>query len=79
MAQVGRYLGLRGSCPYVAVIVFESAEEWKEILQTYPTQNTEILNTRQTSLPAVFVPREDLNHEIENALDVLKRNNLMEF
>ena len=27
----------------------------------------------------LLVPREDLNHEIENALDVLKRNNLMEF
>ncbi|MBU4121754.1 MAG: ImmA/IrrE family metallo-endopeptidase [Proteobacteria bacterium] len=27
----------------------------------------------------LLVPREDLNHEVENTLDVLKRNNLMEF
>jgi Zn-dependent peptidase ImmA (M78 family) len=27
----------------------------------------------------LLVPREDLNHEIGNALDVLKRNNMMEF
>jgi len=63
-----------------AVIVFESAEEWKEILQSL--SDTEYRNFEYQAnefAGRLLVPREDLNHEIENALDVLKRNNLMEF
>jgi len=63
-----------------AVIVFESAEEWKEILQSLP--DTEYRNFEYQAnefAGRLLVPREDLNHEIGNALDVLKRNNLMEF
>ncbi|MBU0651345.1 MAG: ImmA/IrrE family metallo-endopeptidase [Proteobacteria bacterium] len=63
-----------------AVIVFESAEEWKVILQNL--SDTEYRNFEYQAnefAGRLLVPREDLNHEIENALDVLKRNNLMEF
>jgi len=62
------------------VIVFESAEEWKRILPSLP--ETEYRNFEYQAnefAGRLLVPREDLNHEIENALDVLKRNNLMEF
>jgi len=49
-----------------AVIVFESAEEWKEILQSL--SDTEYRNFEYQAnefAGRLLVPREDLNHEIE--------------
>jgi len=63
-----------------AVAVFESTEEWKQILQSLPETEYRNFEYQVNEFAGrLLVPREDLNHEVENTLDVLKRNNLMEF
>jgi len=64
---------------FYSMIVFESAEEWKEILLNLP--DTEYRNFEYQAnefAGRLLVPREDLVHEIENALKLLEQNNMLE-
>ena len=62
---------------FYAMIVFESAEEWKEILLSLPDTEYRYFEYQANEFAGrLLVPREDLVHEIENALKLLELNNM---
>lgn len=65
---------------FYAMIVFESAEEWKEILLSLPDTEYRFFEYQANEFAGrLLVPREDLVHEIENALKLLELNNMLEY
>lgn len=65
---------------FYAMIVFESAEEWKEILLSLPDTEYRYFEYQANEFAGrLLVPREDLVHEIENALELLELNNMLEY
>ena len=59
---------------------FESAEEWKEILQGMPDVEYRSFEYQANEFAGrLLVPREDLIHEIEKSVETLKRNNMLEY
>ena len=65
---------------FYAMIVFESAEEWKEILLSLPDTEYRYFEYQANEFAGrLLVPREDLVHEIENALKLLELNNMLEY
>jgi Zn-dependent peptidase ImmA (M78 family) len=65
---------------YYATVVFDSAEEWKEILLSLPDTDYRYFEYQANEFAGrLLVPREDLIHEIGNALELLKRNNMLEY
>ena len=62
---------------FYAMIVFESAEEWKDILLSLPDTEYRYFEYQANEFAGrLLVPREDLVHEIENALKLLELNNM---
>ncbi|MBU4315572.1 ImmA/IrrE family metallo-endopeptidase [Patescibacteria group bacterium] len=65
---------------FYAMIVFESAAEWKEILLSLPDTEYRYFEYQANEFAGrLLVPREDLVHEIENALKLLELNNMLEY
>ena len=65
---------------FYAMIVFESAEEWKEILLSLPDTEYRYFEYQANEFAGrLLVPREDLVHEIENALKLLELNSMLEY
>ena len=65
---------------FYARVVFESAEEWKEILLSLPDTDYRYFEYQANEFAGrLLVPREDLIHETDNAVAVLKRNNMLEY
>lgn len=63
-----------------AVIVFESAEEWKEILLSLPDTEYRYFEYQANEFAGrLLVPRKDLVQEIEKSVETLKRNNMLEY
>ncbi len=59
--------------------VFESAVEWKDILLNLPDADYKYFEYQANEFAGrLLVPRDCLIHEIENALDTLRSNNLLE-
>jgi Zn-dependent peptidase ImmA (M78 family) len=59
---------------------FESADEWKEILQGMPDVEYRSFEYQANEFAGrLLVPREDLIHEIEKSVETLKRNNMLEY
>jgi Zn-dependent peptidase ImmA (M78 family) len=62
------------------MIVFESAEEWENILLSLPDTEYGFFEYQANEFAGrLLVPREDLVHEIENALKLLELNNMLEY
>ena len=65
---------------FYAMIVFESAEEWKDILLSLPDTEYGFFEYQANEFAGrLLVPREDLVHEIENSLKLLELNNMLEY
>ena len=65
---------------FYATAVFESAEEWKEILLSLPDTDYRYFEYQANEFAGrLLVPREDLIHEVDNAVEVLKRNDMLEY
>jgi len=65
---------------FYAMIVFESAEEWKDILLSLPDTEYRYFEYQANEFAGrLLVPREDLVREIENALKLLELNNMLEY
>ena len=65
---------------FYAMIVFESAEEWKDILLSLPDTEYRYFEYQANEFAGrLLVPREALVHEIENALELLELNNMLEY
>jgi len=65
---------------FYAMIVFESAEEWKEILLSLPDTEYRYFEYQANEFAGrLLVPRKDLVREIENALKLLELNNMLEY
>jgi len=65
---------------FYAMIVFESAEEWKEILLSLPDTEYRFFEYQANEFAGrLLVPREALVNEIENALKLLELNSMLEY
>lgn len=65
---------------FYTMIVFESAEEWKEILLSLPDTEYRYFEYQANEFAGrLLVPREDLVQEIEKSVETLKRNNILEY
>jgi Zn-dependent peptidase ImmA (M78 family) len=65
---------------FYARVVFESAEEWKEILLSLPDTDYRYFEYQANEFAGrLLVPREDLVEEIEKSVETLKRNNMLEY
>ena len=65
---------------FYALIVFESAEEWKEILLNLPDTDYRYFEYQANEFAGrLLVPREDLVQEIEKSVETLKCNNMLEY
>jgi len=65
---------------FYAMIVFESAEEWKEILLSLPDTEYRYFEYQANEFAGrLLVPREALVNEIENALKLLELNSMLEY
>lgn len=65
---------------FYAMIVFESAEEWKDILLSLPDTEYRYFEYQANEFAGrLLVPREDLVREIDNALKLLELNNMLEY
>jgi len=65
---------------FYATVVFESSEEWKEILLSLPDTDYRYFEYQANEFAGrLLVPREDLIHETDNAVEVLKRNDMLEY
>jgi len=60
-------------------VVFESAAEWKEILLGLPDADYAFFEYQANEFAGrLLVPRDALIHEIADAMEVLKRNKLLD-
>ena len=65
---------------FYAMIVFESAEEWKDILLSLPDTEYRFFEYQANEFAGrLLVPREALVNEIENALKLLELNSMLEY
>jgi Zn-dependent peptidase ImmA (M78 family) len=65
---------------FYTTVVFESAEEWKEILLSLPDTEYRYFEYQANEFAGrLLVPREDLVQEIEKSVETLKRNNMLEY
>lgn len=65
---------------FYATVVFETEEEWKEILLSMPaTEHRNFEYQANEFAGRLLVPREDLIHEIEKSVETLKHNNMLEY
>ena len=65
---------------FYTTVVFESAEEWKEILLSLPDTDYRYFEYQANEFAGrLLVPREDLIQEIEKSVETLKRNNMLEY
>jgi len=65
---------------FYTMIVFESAEEWKEILLSLPDTEYRYFEYQANEFAGrLLVPRKDLVQEIEKSVETLKRNNMLEY
>ena len=65
---------------FYATVIFESAEKWKEILLSLPDADYRYFEYQANEFAGrLLVPREDLIHETDNAVEVLKRNDMLEY
>jgi len=65
---------------FYTTVVFESAEEWKEILLSLPDTEYRYFEYQANEFAGrLLVPREDLVQEIEKSIETLKRNNMLEY
>jgi Zn-dependent peptidase ImmA (M78 family) len=65
---------------FYTTVVFESAAEWKEILQSMSEEDYSRFEYQANEFAGrLLVPREDLIHEIDNTVEILKRNNMLEY
>jgi hypothetical protein len=60
-------------------VSFESSDEWKTIIQSIPEMEYGRFEYQANEFAGrLLVPREDLHHEIDSSLELLKRNKLMD-
>jgi len=64
---------------FYSKVIFESAEEWREILLGLPEPDYTYFEYQANEFAGrLLVPRKALIHEIGTAMETLKRNNLLE-